>query len=340
MDKSIAIMVTNNCNLNCIHCYNRELNGNSYLSVSEIYRIIQESNRMGFETIILTGGEFFTHNNSWEIIDIIKKFPNILFKITTNASIPFTQYQLERLSQFPNLKMVISYDGFSEKVFNSIRGDGVKENVDCNINKLVLFNIPVMLKMTISRMNKTEVLDFIEFSRKSGLNWELSYVQAFGNALHNFDQVCLSSEEKLDLYMKIRNYYQTNMINKKAPPSVLGCRLSLSSEINTLIVKGDGDVCLCDNFPISCLGNIKNTSMNDLLNSKKVELLKGYLKKREQHILKNHCNDCFLVNVCKQGCPALSLKFNNDILSFDGECDFRRNIFLYDAINKRKEGIL
>ena len=67
----LEIEITNRCNLSCSHCYVD--NGQCRdMDKKTILQVIEESNRMGINRLVLTGGEPLMHDNLFETANYAK----------------------------------------------------------------------------------------------------------------------------------------------------------------------------------------------------------------------------------------------------------------------------
>lgn len=194
--------------------------------------------------------------------------------------------------------------------------------------------IKYALKMTISELNKNDVVEYLSYLEVNKIEGSVAFCSPFGNSSINSKILELKLQDRFNLYKSIRQFYQERGIAKKAPTSVLSCKLMSDDSLSTCVITGSGELYLCDRWKDSLLGNIHDASLKELLNPEKIEDLKKTIQKRAELIKQTHCNDCILVGVCSQGCPALSEARDGSIFSLDGECSFRKQLFLYDRMLK------
>lgn len=333
-DKIMFLCVTDFCNLDCLHCFNRTNPEKKMLKIEDIQRLIIEAKLCGFFTIYLTGGEPFIHPDMKGIITLIQQNQDVDFVINTNGTIDIFSLYISELKKCRNLTLQISYDGLKTEIFDKIRGEGVKEKVDRTISLLKEHCIKYVLKMTICELNKNEVVEYLSYLEINKIEGSVAFCSPFGNANINSKVLELKLQDKFNLYKSIRQFYQERGIAKKAPTSILSCKLMSDDLLSTCVITGNGGVYLCDRWKGSFLGDIHDASLKELLNPEKIEDLKKRIQKRAEFIKHAHCNDCILVGVCSQGCPALSEAREGSIFSLDGECSFRKQLFLYDRMLK------
>lgn len=101
--KSLYFEITHFCNQRCRHCY---LDGGIHnklyeLDTNQINGIIKRFNEQGGRFITITGGEPFTRNDIFEILDYIDNL-NMKFLVATNCLL-LNEEKINRLSQYKNL---------------------------------------------------------------------------------------------------------------------------------------------------------------------------------------------------------------------------------------------
>jgi len=118
--------ITNRCNLHCKGCYNQALRQSPQEEMSEekLKNIIAEAKDLGISFIVIGGGEPLLRR---EIVEITKKFPEIIFLVFTNGLL-IDDDLLMNLKRQSNFVPVISLEGFEEDT-DGRRGKGVYERL-------------------------------------------------------------------------------------------------------------------------------------------------------------------------------------------------------------------
>lgn len=67
--------ITNNCNLNCVHCYlgNKRKEKHQHIPLEKLIDILKEAKQLGVFDIAVTGGEVFTYKYWREFFSVIKQ---------------------------------------------------------------------------------------------------------------------------------------------------------------------------------------------------------------------------------------------------------------------------
>ncbi len=120
--------------------------------------------------------------------------------------------------------------------------------------------------------------------------------------------------------------------------SILGTWLGYPSSVcvqaktcgQSMVIEANGDIYSCDHFvyPANKLGNIENTSLKKLVNSKKQHQF-GQNKERQ---LTNKCHACDLHQLCFGGCPKHRIKaINGEKYKQNYLCESYQQIFTHTA---------
>lgn len=142
--------VTKRCNLKCRGCYAQV---NTLLNSAEIKKerwltIIKEARDLGVSFVILAGGEPLIRP---ELLDITRKFPEIVFLVFTNAQL-INKDIIGNFKKQKNLLPMISIEGPRAET-NRRRGQGVYEKIQEVISGLNSKGIPFGVSVTVTNDN-------------------------------------------------------------------------------------------------------------------------------------------------------------------------------------------
>ena len=201
----LRLSVTDECNYRCIFCMptNPKFFGkDQLLTVSQIERLIKLFSSMGIKEVKLTGGEPLVRSDITEIVKAIHNHIETI-SMTTNG------YYLNR--KLPELKMAglsrinVSIHSLNEKNYWKITGGG---NLKAVLNGLELAKElkmeTIKINMTVMRgVNDHEVLDFVNFSLKTGITVRFLEYEPF-NGREAWDQSkFVSAREILERISKV-----------------------------------------------------------------------------------------------------------------------------------------
>jgi MoaA/NifB/PqqE/SkfB family radical SAM enzyme len=142
--------ITGKCNLNCKGCYAQS---QRWANVKElpIFRwqeIIREAHELGMSLVMIAGGEPLTRP---EILDVTRRFPDIIFPLFTNGLL-LDDRLVKELRRQRHVLPVISLEGF-ELETDERRGLGVYDRARRAIERLAGSDIFFGVSLTITRRN-------------------------------------------------------------------------------------------------------------------------------------------------------------------------------------------
>ena len=178
MDKYTApdfvdINITNNCNMNCTHCYIGEQNLNE-MSLKQGIDDIRQLRDLGVFKISLTGGEPLLHPN---FLDFIKEIKACDMEPMVNSNgVLFNDSLIDKLDKILiNKKMLvaISLDGLGNNKYSELRkwknGTAASDAFDIvikNAYKLVKKGYLIVFNFTYTNLNKSDLFSLYDFLEK------------------------------------------------------------------------------------------------------------------------------------------------------------------------------
>jgi len=121
---AIVISPTMRCNLDCTGCYAGRIQKPADLPMPEIERLVEESETIGTNFIVFTGGEPLTRQG---IFDICERHPDMAFQVYTNGTL-VNEKLADRLAKLGNVALAISVEG-NEADTDQRRGAGTHAKV-------------------------------------------------------------------------------------------------------------------------------------------------------------------------------------------------------------------
>jgi MoaA/NifB/PqqE/SkfB family radical SAM enzyme len=104
----LAISPTMRCNYDCIGCYSRDRVYNNELTTEEFDSVLTEAEKLGFSTVVVTGGEPFIRQDT---LNLMEKHKRLLFVTITNGSL-ISFESAKRISESGNIVTLVSIEGF------------------------------------------------------------------------------------------------------------------------------------------------------------------------------------------------------------------------------------
>ena len=164
---TIAIELTNRCNLACQHCFSGRHGGRDELSLALLQRVLPEAKALGFTRLSFTGGEPTIHRHFEDVLRVSCE-NEYAFSFVTNGQNFGTVYPvLEPLR--PHLDgITFSLDGAREETHDALRGRGSYRKVMQAISTCVIHKIPFSINMVLTAQNKHEIAELAKRSTVLG----------------------------------------------------------------------------------------------------------------------------------------------------------------------------
>ena len=311
----LEIEITNRCNLNCKHCYNRN-ETKIDMSLEEMKEYIQFANKYNVSTFVITGGEACLNKEFRE----------------------FLKYIAEHRAELKNIKrIVLQSNGLIEKYIDCLLPNSidllhlsfdidnntvrkVESNNILNLSKLLTSkNINNYLFATVHKNNKDYIEKMSEIAYNNGSKIVFNLCTDNGN---NSD-ILLNNDEKKKVYeIILKLQREGKAVNSRHP--YLNCHLGLKTDkyegikggctagIASCSILSDGNVIPCPFLRVSA-GNIKNKKLEHIwLNS----LVFKELRDRQKF---DKCNKCKHLGYCG-GCRSSAYKKYGSLTAFDPGC--------------------
>ena len=305
---------TNDCNLKCPPCYNRENLNSQTMSKDSISRIIDEMYQLGIMRLHLAGGEPIYHEDLFfHYIDTARE-NGIVTSMATNGTL-ITKDIAEALVEKDLYAVSVSLDGFDEESNKKIRGcnnfytatEGVRNLVnakkrinsktDICLKPMFLPDTPIIFFEKMIVMAIDLGVDKIKFS-----NPERSVYHEKGYWAANKNLYYSQMKALGDLKHKYRKNIRIDVINNPCNhiytigiPNQQGC--IGGNELLTINPNGDITPCLMHK---RILGNyFEAGSIRHFI--EETNTLTEYLDELKSNIT---CADCHLLARCRGGCQV------------------------------------
>lgn len=126
---------TNQCNLNCAHCFTKGNRSGEELSFNEKINMLDQMEQLGVNEILIGGGEPFVKDDFPDFVEESLK-RNIITKVFTNGLLLNDSELVKRMSSW-NLKYLsISIDGYNEEEYEYVRGIKGLKIIKHNLERL------------------------------------------------------------------------------------------------------------------------------------------------------------------------------------------------------------
>lgn len=295
MMDQIKVLVTNECNLCCTHCFRKDKTQIQMLPLSKVCEIVDFAIEHRARKLSFSGGEFFTHPYAYDILDYCLK-KNIDITILTNATCLnvdyFKKYSTQRIS------FQVSIDGMRE-AHDQRRGRGNFDRMFSNVKVLKNLGFNIRASMVLDFNNYKDIINVMKLPYFDGFNClPVAYTNDFNSALNN-EEYEIRCEYDAVIAMMYKH-------NKRSADGTQRCHMYPMG----LGIRYDGNVYPCAvsrDYDLLCMGNMMESSLKDILNTfettKVGKLLHSYKDNRIEE-----CEKCKSNNVCNRGCRIRAYK--------------------------------
>ena len=307
----IYILLTENCNLNCLMCIRGKQQGIN-LDVNKLQRIAGE-NDFSKDDVVITGGEPALHSDFADIVKLMCGRAKTV-TVTTNGT---NGDCLEELSDCENLFFQISLDGGRDK-HNEIRGGNAFERTWQTLLKLDKLGMQYSVASVVSRKNRNEIFELIgELEKLSGMRyWRVSYEMPFGSA--GFDSMMSADEwncfvddllKKVNFRLKIQKIFPFELYEKRKaeleqiPEGRFRSR-NCGSGKDKIYIYPDFKVYPCTCLTDFCVGDLSKEPLDRILDSDKNKVFSEYQLAED-----SECQSCEYKKFCNGGCIGMSYHY-------------------------------
>lgn len=298
LPKQLEIELTLSCNLKCLMCkkWTQGLRKTDSISTSKILDTISQAEKMGVQSIILSGGEPLLRKDIKEIIAEIGN-SKITGSIITNGTLLTDELSTILLKN--DFEVNISVDGSCAEIHDSIRNskgtfDLVMKNLKNHIKNMDKYGPGrIHLLFVIQKENVDDIIAFSNMSEKLGVTCSFEIVGAEDNNRFPQDKI-----ERLIEYLKKerlkgnpKHRFSPTHNNKEMMNAILDGKISKESiekgeytidlfkretipcfkGADSMFIDAKGDVfpcCFGYNEEMTPLGNINQSSLKDIWFSK------------------------------------------------------------------------
>jgi len=198
---SVCFGITSKCNLNCRHCLNRNLPvSDPDMTTDELTGVIDQMASLGTRGVSLFGGEPLMHPDFKRIVEYLNGL-SMGISLNTNGSL-IDAGMAGWLKANKVSGAVVSFDGSSAPVMDEVRGRGAFDMSVKGIKALRSAGIPVLLSVTLTRLNYKDVRAMVLLGKEIGGNSiRFNHVFFGGNAACFADELYLApAEEREAIY--------------------------------------------------------------------------------------------------------------------------------------------
>lgn len=305
--KSVTIMLTNRCNLNCIHCCtDSSISEKDIIVKNNLDILLERVCDLNPQNIIVSGGEPLMHSNCLDILKKLKQRTSACIILSTN-SILISKKNIKYIKEFVD-KISISVDSYDEETASLIRGRCTYPEIENRIKLLQENNFNnIEVTATFSEFNYQNKEKFINWANEMKTDPQIREMEFEGRALINRS---FFANHNYSIPITLSNIYEGKRVSK----NISSCSCNAFKDSIFINYKGEIYPCISLSYEWCYLGSMfdKDYSKEKLfLNMRRLR------KKFIDDILKFRDSKCYNCknNIFCWVCPNyfIKAKENNEI---------------------------
>lgn len=306
---SVQIEITEKCNWRCQHCYLPEYQHYG-IKKEKLLELFKELRKLGVFELTLTGGEIFTRN---DIFEIIEEARNLGFNVTLFSNVSLLdEKKIKKLEELYISSISCTIFSMREKIHDEIaQKDGALKKCLNNIELLKKYNIPVEIKTIIMKKNLHNWKEVYEFAKLKNCMYSIDY-EIFPQNDGNTKPLLLSLN-KDEFYCNCKELDKMRGFEAKSHSiSEYAC----DQLRNYILINAKGDVFPCEKFYLK-LGNIYLEKIEKIWKESKT--LQKIQDIKWGDLI--NCSNCAMNKYCLR-CPGMAYRENGDAYSLsDTACE-------------------
>lgn len=338
----LHLLYTNKCNLNCIHCFSKDLTADCSDEITFFDKILllDEMKKIGICEILIGGGEPLIKDDIFEFIRECNN-RNITVKIFSNGTL-IDERNFGSVLNMNVAYLAISVDGTTKESYEITRRyDGLQDIIH-NIKKLKKHRCayPILISTTINSYNCAEPESYLRFMMDTGADrLKIRATKPNGNIVAHRD-VMVSPKKYIEFLISIQSLYNSKYKNFFKMDLTWGdFRLEYDAETNALIVSEtdlpyDNYGCVAGKTAMCINSDGIGTPCGFLPDSIQADAMENVVKDSILHVWhngksfnrlrnlcgNNECTSCDLYNLCRGGCVARIMFETQSIDGVDPWC--------------------
>ncbi len=314
----LFVQLTYNCNLKCVHCFNKKDNVEKQISFNDLKSIIDEYYKLGLFRITLSGGECTIAKDFLKIAKYIRE-KKIQLDIYTNGQLLYDNEDLfnEIVKLYP-YKISLSLYSMDEKIHDSITGiKGSQKKTIAVIKKLLKNNIHVSIKCFLTNLNADSYIHVTNFAKEIGATIELD-CKLIDCPENNKASLRATEEQLLKIYSDKNSPLKIRKENFEMDEDFLKQKICRGGLFD-MALDPNLNINICATMDNLILGNAKKDSIAKIWNEKEKD--SRYVKFKA--LRKKDLKGCYKEEYCKYCiyCPGMALMNGKYLQKFELFCD-------------------
>jgi heme b synthase len=325
--RMVALELTRNCNLNCIHCRAAASKGphEGELTLPECKQIIDQIANFASPTVILTGGEPLLREDIFDIIEY-GNTKGLRFVMAINGTL-LTEEKAFLMKEGGIKRVSLSLDGKNAKTHDAFRGViGSFNSVMRAADTLNGVGLPFQINTTVTRHNVEDLLDIyslvkaigavawhvfllVPVGRGKGLKGKELNTEAYENVLNWLYDI--ESKHEIEMKVTCAPHYYRIVTEKGDTPKSAGCLAGKSF----MFISHKGIAQPCGYLEIPS-GDVKKEGVQRVW-----EQSPTFNQLRDLSSYKGKCGACRYLKICS-GCRARAYELHGDFLHEEPYCSY------------------
>jgi len=327
---SLHIEITSKCNERCVHCYIPHESKISYIEPEIFYDVLKQCKDLKLLHLTLSGGEPMLHKN---FCDFLKKCREYDFSVNVLSNLTVLDDDIiKEMMKNPLLGVQVSLYSMDANIHDEVTHmKGSFEKTKRGILRLIENDIPLQISCPIMKQNKDSYNDVINWAKQQGVFAGDDYV-IIAKYNHNIQNLTcrLSIEEVKEVIdLKVKNdpnYLKKIETDAEKNKSIKSDDFVCSVCHSSICIADNGNIYPCAGWQDYVVGNIKETSLDDIWgNSEKVQYLRNLRKSDFPKCIqcpdKEFCTMCMVRNANENplGDPLMVNKYFCEVAKLNKE---------------------
>ena len=305
----VWLEITNGCNCECLHCYGafgrpKKKDIDKELKVDEWKNIIDNIYKMGCRSVQFIGGEPLVAPFFEELLRYAHDVGINRIDVFTNGTL--IKESIAKALKEVGAKVRMSIYGYDSETHDSItQRNGSFLKLDCSINMLKRYEIPITPAVVLMEENQSYLEKIKEYLQSKGLQYNgFDTVRRVRHSPQNSH--CVTDPDILKQRLMLKPRFKTSLFK-------YCCSLNWNNcWFGKLSIAANGDVIPCIFARDLSCGNIRNDNWDDI----KQSLLEKWKITKDQVDV---CKDCEYRYACDD-CRPLAIGETGNILSKYPRC--------------------
>ena len=346
LPQSLTLMITNRCNLKCLHCWPESGSSAdcSHVDKKKLLAIIRDFRKLGIEKVCLTGGEPLLHPHWFDIVSFSCAEPGIKeVCLQTNGTL-LTEAHVRELASLGNGNLIIqsSLEGSTSETHDRIRGTGSFQSTMHGLTLLAEMGLSKQIRVSLTETqdNFLEIPALLDMLNSLDIHQFASGTLVHGGRAAKADTYRLQPPTSSQ-YEKILHQFHTDsnfresyteMVSiaplewymGRSTPVDPGCVFMKSPYI-----KADGTLHPCVMFQVDryAAHDIYGRQITETLDKIIPEwaALQQHSRHRAKHL--QPCKICSGRFHCGGGCMGRAYAAHSKLMSVEDRCQLRKVIY-------------